>query len=92
MMSEHVIVDQTAKLEARVLLPLLPVPSDAAGVMGCIRITLPTCLQGMYLEAFTRVFSLLEDSGWKLVREGEVEDEDSKSFDDLPSLGYIQPL
>ena len=46
-------------------------------------------LQGIYLTAFKKVFCLLEDSGWKLVREGEEDDEDV-SLDDLPLMGYMQ--
>lgn len=46
----------------------------------------------MYKDAFERVFGILEDSGWHLAREGEEEHEEGNSFDDLPSLGYIQHL
>ena len=49
-------------------------------------------MQGIYEAAFKQVFSILEDSGWKLVREGEESEEDAKTFDDLPDLGYIQNL
>ncbi len=47
--------------------------------------------QGMYLEAFRRVFDILEDSGWQLVREGE-EEEMKQGLDDLPNLPYMQQL
>jgi len=44
----------------------------------------------MYLEAFRRVFDILEDSGWQLVREGE--EEEIGGLADLPSLPYMQQL
>ena len=47
-------------------------------------------LQGMYLEAFRRVFDILEDSGWQLVREGE--EEELNSLADLPDLPYMKQL
>jgi hypothetical protein len=46
--------------------------------------------QGMYLEAFRRVFDILEDSGWQLVREGE--EEELNSLSDLPDLPYMKQL
>lgn len=46
-------------------------------------------VQGIYAEAFTRVYSILEDSGWRLEKEGE-ETEDGTTLDDIPSLGYMQ--
>ena len=47
-------------------------------------------LQGIYLEAFRRVFDILEDSGWVLVRENE--EVDNSSLDDIPNLPYMQQL
>lgn len=32
-------------------------------------------LQGKYKDAYVKVFGLLEDSGWKLKKEGEDDDE-----------------
>ena len=43
----------------------------------------------MYADALERVFSILEDSGWKLLREGEEEEEDAVTVDDLPMLKYM---
>lgn len=51
-----------------------------------------SALQGSYEAAYKQVFSILEDSGWKLVQEGEESEEDGTSFDDIPSLGYIQNM
>ena len=48
-------------------------------------------LQGMYLEAFRRVFDILEDSGWQLVREGE-EEELNSLLADLPDLPYMKQI
>lgn len=47
-------------------------------------------VQGMYLEAFRRVFDILEDSGWQLVREGE--EEELNSLADLPDLPYMKQV
>ena len=44
----------------------------------------------MYLEAFRRVFDILEDSGWQLVREGE--EEELNSLADLPDLPYMKQI
>jgi len=49
-----------------------------------------TSLSGMYLEAFRRVFDILEDSGWQLVREGE--EEELNSLADLPDLPYMKQV
>ena len=48
--------------------------------------------QGIYLEAFKRVFDILEDSGWSLVREKDKNEENDPSLDDLPNLPYMQQL
>ena len=48
-------------------------------------------MQGIYQVAFLKVHALLEDSGWRLAKEGEEEDEaEGPSLEDLPRLGYMQ--
>lgn len=51
-------------------------------------------MQGVYKEAFQKVFDILEDSGWRLQAEGEEEEENDgpSSLDDLPSLPYMQEM
>ena len=39
----------------------------------------------MYLEAFRRLYALLEESGWRLGKEGEQLQEEP----DLDQLGYL---
>ena len=61
-------------------------------VQGTYKITSKLTLlwQGMYLEAFRRVFDILEDSGWTLVRENE--ELDDVSLDDIPNIPYMQQM
>lgn len=49
-------------------------------------------VQGIYLDAFSKVFDILEDSGWSLVREKDKGEADDPSLDDLPNLPYMQQL
>lgn len=47
-------------------------------------------LKGKYLDAYTKLFNLLEDSGWRLKMEGEEEDDDDMDLLPEPSEGYFQ--
>lgn len=47
-------------------------------------------MQGKYLDAYTKLFNLLEDSGWRLKMEGEEEDDDDMDLLPEPSEGYFQ--
>ena len=52
-------------------------------------------LQGTWASSFTKFFGVLEDSGWRVKREGEEEDEDEDDVDisDIlpnPENGYFQ--
>lgn len=51
---------------------------------------LSSTMQGVYLEAFKKVFDILEDSGWSLVREDE--EVESVTLDDIPHLPYMPQL
>lgn len=43
--------------------------------------------QGRYKDAFTKMFALIEDSGWELKPEGEEEEEGEDDEPPLPSVG-----
>ncbi len=89
-MCDHTIVDQTTALEvsSESVMPtqnVLLIKFILASSMIC-------AMQGIYLEAFRRVFDILEDSGWSLVREKDKGEADESSLDDLPNLPYIKQL
>ena len=47
-------------------------------------------VQGVYKAACLKMFGLLEDSGWKLSKEGEEDiemPEDEQALPDVPTLG-----
>lgn len=44
-------------------------------------------VQGMYKDAFEKIFSVLEDSGWLLREEGEEGEEGPVPDELLPSVG-----
>ena len=44
-------------------------------------------LQGVFAAGYAKVYGLIADSGWKLVREGEDEDEED---DYLPDVSGMQ--
>ena len=49
-------------------------------------------LEGIYLEAFSKMFGMLEDSGWQLSSEPEEGEEldllEEPTDEDLQTLGY----
>ena len=50
----------------------------------------PFLSQGIYSDAFRKVFDILEDSGWSLGREDE--EKEDVGLDDLPNLPYMQQI
>lgn len=48
-------------------------------------------LDGMYLQGFLKIAGMIEDSGWKLKKEGDEEEEEEEELDDdllQPPAGY----